>query len=70
MFTEFVHRIHRISKIRKVMARQHVTPDGLLTRYENLTPDLKSYLTAKENPEDSDYVPSTYFLDDYHLDVF
>lgn len=64
-----VEKVSGVSGMRKVLARQHVSPDGLLTRLDNLPSGQKPDLTLTDYWEEPNSVPSRYFLDDFHFPI-
>lgn len=58
-----VNKISNISRVRKVLARQHVSPDGLVTRFESF-PFVQAPLgiVSKDHSDDTDLVSSHYIL--------
>lgn len=64
-----VEKVSGICGMRRVLARQHVSPDGLLTRLGNMPSGAKPYLALIDNWEELDLVPSRYSLDDPRLDA-
>lgn len=69
MYRRSIEKVSGISGMRKALARQHVSPDGLLTRLENLPFDPKPDLTLNNYWEEPNSVPSRYFLDISHSSI-
>lgn len=67
MNKRFVERISRLGSMRRVLARQHVSPDGLLTRYDNMPFEHEENLAFKDNSEEPESIQSRYILDVPHL---
>ncbi len=67
MYRRSDRKVTCISGIRKVMARQHVDPDGSLTRFRTFPFDRSHDLAWwGHDPEEPDHVPLRYFQDVYH----
>jgi hypothetical protein len=62
MYILSVERVSGISGMRRVLARQHVSPDGSLTMFGNLPFDREPDLTLEDDSEEPGYGPSGYSL--------
>lgn len=67
MNTLSIERIGGMSSMRKVLARQHVSEDGLLKRFDNSPFGQEPDLMLDDYSDEPDYIPSGYFLDHYHF---
>jgi hypothetical protein len=61
-----VERIGGMDIMRRVLARQHASPDGLPARFGDLPRDQEENPAFKDNSEETESIESRYILDIPH----